>query len=282
LECAYSKAWTAFWWFEDFDTFATAYGDVERLAKGSRNAYQLELLHNLWMLLHSAVRQNGLTTKKAKLAERTTTLTRELDRLSSEANRPSTALQARVLKLLIRLLGAKLPELDSGLRELTAVIGQSEGLVGFPLEKLAETLLRLGEHLGTQPAYGELFEKITEITARRKGEVAGARMLLQRGSQELRAERPYEAIRHLGRSLRRLHKHESRHDAVRALLLCATAYERAGLLWAARGSALAAAALAVGDYWTYSEVTHLQADCYSFLRWLESRLGRLPQALAWL
>ncbi len=281
LECAYSKAWTAFWWYEDCNTFAAAYGEVERLAKGSRNAYQLELLHNLWMLLHSAVRQNALTEKKAKLAERTITLTRELDRLSSEANRPSTALQARALKLFVRLLGAKPPQLDPALRELTAVIGQSEGLVGFPLEKLAETLLRLGEHLGTQPAYGELFEKITEATAKRKGEVAAARMLSQRGGQELRAGRPYEAIRHLGRSLTRLHKHESRHDAVRALLLCGTAYERVGLLWAARGSALAAAALAAGDYWTYSEVTQLQADSYGFIKWLELRLGRLAQALAW-
>lgn len=281
LECAYSKAWTAFWWFEDLDTFVTAYKEVERLTKGSRNAYQLELLHNLWMLLHSSVRQNAITERTARLTERTSTLMRELERLSSEANRPSTALQARALKMLTRLLGAKPPQLDPVLRELTEVIGQSEGLVGFPLEKLAEMLLGLGEHIGTQPAYGGLFEKITEVMARRQGEVTAARMLWKRGGQELAAGRPYEAIRHLGRSLTRLHKHESRHDAIRALLLCATAYERAGLLWAARGSGLAAAALAAGDYWTYSEVTQLQADSYGVLRWLELRLGRLPQALAW-
>jgi hypothetical protein len=126
-----------------------------------------------------------------------------------------------------------------------------------------------------------LFEKITEVVAKRKGEVTAARMLMERGAQELRAERPYEAIRCLGRSLSRLHKHESRHDAVRALLICGSAYERAGLFWAARGSCLAAAALAVGDFWTYSEVTPLQAACYSRLKWLELRLGRVPQALAW-
>jgi tetratricopeptide (TPR) repeat protein len=281
LECAYSKAWTTFWWYEDCDTFTAAYGEVERLVKGSRNAYHLGLLSNLRSLLYSAVRQNALTEAKAKLVERTGTLTRELDRLSSEANRPSTALQARAMRLSIKLLEAKPPQRDPILGELTEVIDRSEGLVGFPLETLAETLLRLGEHLGTLPAYGKLFERITEVMAKRKGEVVAARMLWQRGGQELGAGRPYEAIRHLGRSLTRLHKHESRHDAIRALLLCGTAYEQAGLLWAARGSALAAAALATGDYWTYSEVTRIQADSYGFLRSLELRLGRLPHALAW-
>ena len=281
LECAYSKAWTAFFWYEDCDTLSAAYGEVERLAKGSRNAYRLELLHNLWMLLYSAVRASGLTREKARLTERTGTLTRELDRLSSEANRPSTALQARTMKLFVKLVGASPPQFDPILRDLTAVVGQSEGLVGFPFERLSETVLRLGERFGTHPAYGELFETITAATAKRKGEVAAARMLCRRGGQDIRAGRPYEAIRHLGRSLTRLHKHESRHDAVRALLLCGTAYEAAGLLWAARGSALAAASLAAGDHWNYAEVTKLQADSFGVLRSLELRLGRVPQALAW-
>jgi hypothetical protein len=41
LECAYSKAWTTFWWYEDYKTFVGLYGEVERLVKGSRNAYGL-------------------------------------------------------------------------------------------------------------------------------------------------------------------------------------------------------------------------------------------------
>jgi tetratricopeptide (TPR) repeat protein len=281
LECAYEKAWTTFWWYEDYKAFAGLYREAERLAKGSRNAYEIELLHNLWMLLYAATKGGNIHEPDAKLSERTSTLTRELDRLSSEANRPSTVLQARTLKLLMRLLAEKRSGLDSTLRDLTAVIDQCEGLVGYPLEKLADTLLDLGDYIGTQPAYGGLFEKITEVVAKRKGEVVAARMLMKRGSQELRAGRPYEAIRCLGRSLTRLHKHESRHDAVKSLMFCGSAYERAGLYWAARGSCLAAAALAVGDFWTYSEITPLQAACYNHLKWLELRLGRVPQALAW-
>jgi len=81
------------------------------------------------------------------------------------------------------------------------------------------------------PHYSQLFETIVETTHKRTGEIAAARMLLRRGAQQLDADRPYEAIRTLGRALGRLYKHESREDLVRALYLCGNAYDRVGLLW---------------------------------------------------
>jgi hypothetical protein len=68
---------------------------------------------------------------------------------------------------------------------------------------------------------------------------------------------------------------------VQALGLCAAAYEELGLLWAARGTMLCAASLATADFWKYSDVTSLQAQCYKRLKWIELQLGRLPHALAW-
>jgi hypothetical protein len=67
LECAYQRAWTAFWWYEDYEVFARLYGEVEHLAKGSRNAYEVECLHNLWMLLSSASKAGNIRKPDAKL-----------------------------------------------------------------------------------------------------------------------------------------------------------------------------------------------------------------------
>ena len=167
------------------------------------------------------------------------------------------------------------------LRDLQDVVRRCEGLVGYPLEPQAKIVIELGDFLHGEPAYEELFETIVEVASSRKEEVSAARMLLKRGEQQLEADRPYDAIRLLGRALRALYKHESRHDATRALYLCACAYERVGLLWAARGTLLAAASLATGELWTYGEFTPLQAACYSRLKWVELQLGRLPQILAW-
>jgi hypothetical protein len=283
FECVYQRAWTAFWWYEDYEQFAELYGTVEQRARGSRNAYDLERLTNLWLLLHGAIGGHGLDEAKATIQARTDTLTKELQRLSEEKHRPSTALQARTLLLMIKLHRrfATQKPIDSALRDLQDMIRQGEGLVGYPLEPLIELLAELGKLIDGEKAYEELFETILEVAPARKGEVAEARMLLKRGEQHLDIDRPYDAIRTLGRAFKGLYKHESRYDAVRALYLCGCAYERVGLLWAGRGTLLRAASLATDELWRYGAVTPLQAACYGRLKWLELQLGRLPHILAW-
>lgn len=282
IECAYQSAWTAFWWHEDYHLFAEQYSHVEALVKGSRNAYHLELLTNLWFLLHSAFRRGELD-EKAAYEEHTATLTAELGRLRDQQNSPSTSLQAETLLLLVQLtLGlASQESLNRVLQELQTVVRRCEGLVGYPLEPLVEILMEIGKFLNDVPAYEELFETIIEVASSRKGEVSAARMLLKRGAQQLTSDRPYDALRSLGRALHRLYKHESRDDLVRALYLCGCAYERVGLLWAARGTLLTAASVATDEYWRYGNVTLPQAACYRRLKWLELQLGRLPHALSW-
>lgn len=283
LECAYQRAWTAFWWHEDILEFNKFYGAVEECAKESRNSHELQLLTNLWFLLHSSVKRNELDEKNAKYEERKDTLKKSLERLGKEENRPSTSLQAMTLLAQVQLtekLSCKEP-IDDILRELESLVHGCEGLAGYPLEPLAETLTELSRVLEGTPAYDRLFETIVEVTSKRDGEISAARMLLKRGGQQLEVDRPYGAIRSLGRALRRLYKHETRQESVRALYLCGCAYERIGLLWAARGTMLSAASLATDELWKYEQVTPLQAACYRRLKWLELQLGRLPQTLEW-
>lgn len=44
LRCAYNKAWTYFWWYDDFASFNQIYETVEKLAQGTSQASDLELL----------------------------------------------------------------------------------------------------------------------------------------------------------------------------------------------------------------------------------------------
>jgi hypothetical protein len=281
LKSVYQRAWTAFWWHEDYELLVKLYDTAEEIAKGSHNAYDLELLHNLWFLLFGAVNRGDLDREATGFEQRTVTLAAELERLSKEQDRPSTSLQARTLLLHQRLALSLPEEPDPILRELRDVVHQCAGLVGYPFEPFAKVLMELGKFIGDLPAYEELFETLITVTSTRKGEVSGAHMLLKRGAQHLDADRPYEAVRVLGRALRRLYKHESRMEVIRALYLCGSAYERVGLLWAARGTMLTAASVATNEYWTQSEITPLQAACYNRMKWIELQLGRLPHILAW-
>jgi hypothetical protein len=42
LRTAYQRAWTLLWWYEDYTTFTSVYDDVERLAKGSSQATEVD------------------------------------------------------------------------------------------------------------------------------------------------------------------------------------------------------------------------------------------------
>lgn len=266
-----------YWWFEDYQQLAERYDAVEAVAVESTNPYHLELLANLWAILHTAVLRGKLSSSDAKQDERLRVLTDKLELLSRDSRR-TTALEAKATLLRVQLL---MSPLSSVLRELQEVVEESKGLMAFPLEPLTQLIKELGEAIGGEAAYADLFESILTITAEREGEIAAARMLVTRGAQELNAGRPYDAIRFIGRALRRLYKNESRDDLVRALYLCAKGYERVGLLWAARGTAVTAAAVATELLHAYEEITPFQALCYEQVKWLELQLGRLPQALVW-
>jgi hypothetical protein len=278
---AYQEAFGAYWWYEDYATFAARLDDLERLVEGSDNVYHLELATGLWTAQWTAVRSGHVDAAAARLSERAAWLTERLESVTRRDFQPSSALQAETLLLQVRLLTAQPEGVDDVLVALRGVVDRSAGLLGFPLLALVESLGELGAVLGGRPAFDDLYEAAVEVVGARQGEVTAARLLLKRGAQQLDAGYPYQAIQLIGRVLARLHKHESRPDFVRALYLLGGAYERVGLLWAARGSLLNAAAVAAGEFWTAEAVTPVQSACYDRLRWVELRLGRVPHALAW-
>jgi len=151
----------------------------------------------------------------------------------------------------------------------------SEGLIGYPFEPLSKIVTEIGAIFSELPGYQRLFEETVAASTRRAGDVSAARMMLRRGTQQLDSGHASEAIRMFGRVMGKLFKHEIREDAVHALYLCSHAYEQVGLLWAARGTALAAASIATNDYWTYESRTPQQAACYNRIKWMELRLGEL-------
>ncbi len=284
LACAYNKAWTYFWWYDDFLSFNKAYDAAEALAVGSPQVTDIESLHNLWQLLWGLVRAGHVQLADAQLAKRTDTLRKELQRLQSEEGRPSAALHATATLLLIDLVEAigNAGKLKGVLDDFQRVFERSKGLVNFPALQFVEILLELGEQFPDDAQFDELFESVLRVAKERESSVVSGRMLLRRGTQKLKAGRPYEAIRLLGRAQQQLAVRESRGEMVAALAICAAAYEATGLLWAARGSLLVGAHMALHDLWERSTITGQAIACLKRLVWIELQLGRVPCALAWL
>jgi len=284
LRIAYSRAWTAFWWHDDFDALNTTYDQVEKLAVGTQQADDLELLSNLWRLVSMGMMISKLDPLQANFEARTRTLETELDRLSADETRPNNALRARTFRTLMNLIPAVLTDprkRDEVLDELKEILVASEGLSAYPLEPATSIVSELGEHITDSTSYDSLFEHLVKLNERRTSEAEVGRMLLQRGMQKLRSNKKYEAISLRGRAQQKLAMHEHRAEWIIAQLGAGSAYESAGLLWAARSSFITAANLAFSELVERGRIIPHTLVCTRRLAWLEIRLGRVPCVLAW-
>lgn len=284
VETAYQWVWTLFWWYEDFVAVVDQYTVVEERAKESENVFDLERLMNLWTVLQGHKPPQTSSQDHLKwLNEHAAILRTGLQRLAGDAGRPSTALQARAHLLQIELCDRRRrgADLDEVFGEFESIIQGAEGLVGFPVQTVTEVLSIVGEGLDDSPAYDRVFDLIVTVSAKRESEIKAARLLLKRGQQLFKLKQPAKAIALVGQALGRLYKHETRSEIVTALLICGAAYERVGLLWAARATYVSAASIAANDLWRYGEVSLSFLACVNRMKWIELQLGRLPHILAW-
>jgi hypothetical protein len=285
LRISYNKAWTSYWWYNDFETLNNLYDQVEALAIGSNQTDQVELLSNLWTVVTTVIAYGRLDTTTAKIEARTATLKSELARLAADEKRPNNALHARTLSSLMDLHWPPVRDpqrIDRALEDLKSILKSSEGLAAYPVESFIAIIRELGQYLPDNASYDSLFEVIVELTKRRTSEAEAGQVLLQRGIQKLRAGKNYDAIRLLGRAQQQLAFEEFRGEHFTALLACGSAYEAAGLLWAARASLVGAANLAFSEFTARGTILPQALTCLRRLAWIEIQLGRVPQVLAWM
>jgi hypothetical protein len=283
LRMAYNRAWTAFWWYDDFAELNRVYDRVEELASGSPQIDDLERLSNLWTVLWTTVRLGSLDSETAKLEARTGKLKSELNRLAAETHRRNTSLQARTLLNFMDMQDAygDVERYSALLKKLKEILTEAAGLVAYPMETTIKIVREVGDYISDNEAYDELFESVVSLTEHRISEGEAGRALLERGHQKLRAGKRYDAIRLLGRAQQRLAMREYRDELIEALLACGIAYKSAGLFWAARANVLAAANQAFSDYWEDGELSPRVLFSLHLLVWLELQLGRIPCVLGW-
>jgi hypothetical protein len=284
LRVAYNRAWTAYWWFEDIDEFNRLYSQVEAWASTSDEAEDLELLGNLWTVLHTSCAARKTEDSDSDLKRRTGTLVGALQKCAADTSRPNNSLWARTQLLLMKLTSAVHKPDDIGplLADFRKILQTADGLITYPFEPMSRIVEELGEWLATHNEYDALLEKVVEITQKRVGAQESGRMLLAGGFHKIRAGRSYDAIRLFGRAQQKLALHESLDELAEALFGCGLAYESVGLLWAARANALAAADLTLREYLRHGRLGSRASTCVRRIVWLEIQLGRVACAMQWM
>ena len=282
LRIAYNRAWTAWWWHEDYTAFDKFYKEVEQYVKGSAEACEVQLLLNLWQLLIGSVFRGLISAKDGKVKVRQKRLTAMLEAITANPRRPNNALQAHTGLILIKIAEAirsrKLDQLESCWSELSHAVEKSKSLGAYPIEPLFKTIAKLGEQVDSS-AFDTLYEELVDIMRQRHSDREAGRAYIQRGTQKFSQKKYYDAIRWFGRAEELLMKDECRLELVTTLIKSSDAYESVGLLWASRNKALAAVEQTWAVFKEQGDITLQLLIALNQLVRIEIRLGRIPHVL---
>lgn len=277
----YQKAWTTFFWYEDYRAFIKLFDELQSIAEISSNIYTLERQYGLSNLLRTISEIDALST--VEIESRVHKLKGYLMDFVNDDTRPSAAHQARMLLALNELFenASQKKDINKSFKDIGEILKGSERLIGFSYEMSIGLIQENGDIFGEYAEYENLINLIAEIDGKRKGEIPAAKSLLKFGLQHLESERYYKAIEYIGKALVGLYKKESKDDFIRALYFIAFAYEAVGLPWAARGSLIHAASYATSDFKHGEDVNEIQVKCCRRLKMLELKLGRVGYILEW-
>lgn len=283
MRIRYNFAWTAFWWLEDLPKFLALYDDVEDRLRETTQSSEAKHLHTLFSLSIASIRNGRLASDKFDVQKKKQTLLSVLEPLADDTSRPNNALEARTYLTLVQVHDAIEIGSDDALNACWSafdrILEESKPLGAYPVELLEKVLDEMGRVVDS-PEFDALYTKLTNVISQRRSDGSAGEANIKRAFQKLEHEKPYEAIRWLGRAEELLIKREYRDELTQALLGSSGAYGVVGLRWAARNRALAALDHILQEFKENGSIKWPAWIAITQLIWAELRLGRAPHALA--
>lgn len=277
----YQKAWTAFWWFDDYTAVIGAYDAIDALLDDDSNAWDLEQLTNLYTILNAAERNGWLPAGTASLDARHARLYERLEPMAKRRSHPTDAAWARTHLLHLDLLGdPRNPEQQAAtVKGLRALLRDIEHLPEYPVEALCGVIAAFTELPFTIEGLDAVADQAGELTGRRIGAQAQARLLLDRATRKVANQVPEEALRLMGRAFALLHKQPSRELYLEGAWIAAQAYCDVGLFCAARAHLLQGFNRSLRSMVEHAEISGESLNFALRLAWVELAAGRLPLML---
>src|SRR5690625_3668283 len=205
------------------------------------------------------------------LKEHTTTLQEEYQRIISDVTKPNAAIQAKANYINVKLFMGG--DIDQIVNEFIEVLEKGKESLDFDFLTIKRIITELPIYQDAKN-YNTLFEHLVSISVKRKSEIEAARLLIIR-SEQLMEDKPYTAIRYLGRAIVKIVKEESKNELTRALLLMGQLFESVDLNWAARGYYLNAFHLSINEYFNLGQVNPALIGSLNRIKFIELKLGRL-------
>lgn len=279
FDALYQLTWAAYWWLENADLFEETFEKALGVARETDNVEVWEKVVTLFNLVVTTHRDGKCTLDMASIEA---TIREKLNSIGDNADMISGALQAKTSLALLDLLVAENEEQTSNIfRSLSEIADSAHKLIGYPMARLVNLLEELDVAFGDLKAYEDLMDKLIDDAGERENSRIKADKYLRRGALSSDKQDYYRAIKCFGLSLYGLYSSESKAEVFAALYMLSHAYDKQGLLWAARGAALMAAYVVTSDALKEQRSSSRQAAIYQRLMWIEGQLGRVSQSLTW-
>lgn len=279
FDALYQLTWAAYWWLENAELFEETFEKALSVAQETDNVEVWEKVVTLFNLVVTTHRNGKCTLNVVSLEA---TIREKLNSIAEDADMISGALQAKTSLALLDLLTVESEDqVNTTFKNLSTIVDSAHKLIGYPMARLVNLLEALDVAFGDLKAYEELMDKVIDDAGARENSRIKADKYLRRGALSSDKKDYYRAIKCFGLSLYGLYSSESKEEMFAALYMLSHAYEKQGLLWAARGAAMMAAYLVTVDALKEQRSSDKQAAIYQRLMWIEGQLGRLGQSLTW-
>lgn len=279
FDALYQLTWAAYWWLENAELFEETFEKALGVAQETDNVEVWEKVVTLFNLVVTTHRDGKCTLDVVSLEA---TIREKLNSIADDADMISGALQAKTSLALLDLLTAKSEnQVNTTFNTLSTIVDSAHKLIGYPMARLINLLEALDVAFGDLKAYEDLMDKLIDDAGARENSRIKADKYLRRGALSSDKKDYYRAIKCFGLSLYGLYTSESKGEIFAALYMLSHAYEKQGLLWAARGAAMMAAYLVTADALKEQRSSDKQAAIYQRIMWIEGQLGRLGQSLTW-
>jgi len=151
----------------------------------------------------------------------------------------------------------------------------------YPAEPVIQIVRELGQLLGNEEAFDELFEIVIQFQSKRSSDAEQGSLRLERGFQKLQSGKTYEAIEQFSKAQNLLVQDEHKSGFIQAIVGAALGYEAAGLLWAARAYLVFALDRVLYEFHKNGQIAPQALPLLRKLIWLELQLGRALCVLIW-
>lgn len=274
----YQQAWTALFWFNDFEGFVNGFKYFRESIDSQSNLNLIKLYSTLYTLLntHNEIAELINIEDERKLFYEI--LTKKIDKTKNS----TSSLEAETYLYLNQIFEFRREnkDCDNLFSKLCKITNQIEGHLGYPFEAVYKSIQVLGDAFPNSKEYDDLIDECARINEKRNSELASSSTYLNRAIQKFGAGLYRDTIIFLGKSIVKLSKEESEKQLILSLRLLANSYRNIGLLWASHNCLLFACAMSLKTWFKEGYLGKETYDIATELAKNEILIGRVPSLLS--